>query len=220
MSFLIAKAPYWITRFGEMGIVLPLAAALAWWMAAGARSIRPALGWLVMLALAVVLTSLSKIAFIGWGLGIATLDFTGFSGHAMFAAAIYPVLAYVLATQAAQAPWPPRLALLCGYALALLIAWSRVHIQVHSWSEVVAGFALGALASGWAVWRMDAVPQRPPLVPLRWAWLGLAGWLSVMPLHATPSRSHDMVTRLALLLSAHDAPFRRANLQRSTLPGP
>src|SRR5437868_4928886 len=99
MPYFIAKAPYWITRFGEMGIVLPLVAALALWILLSARSLRPVMGWLLPLGLAILLTSLSKIAFIGWGLGIAALDFTGFSGHAMFSAAIYPVLAYTLATQ-------------------------------------------------------------------------------------------------------------------------
>ena len=29
---------------------------------------------------------------IGWGIGWAPLDFTGFSGHAMFAAALMPLL--------------------------------------------------------------------------------------------------------------------------------
>lgn len=212
MSYLIAIAPFWITRFGEMGILLPLAAALAVWMVLSARSVRPALVWLVPLALAVLLTSLSKIAFIGWGLGIAAIDFTGFSGHAMFSAAIYPVLFHTLAAQWSRAPRLHRLAMLAGYALALLIAWSRVQIQVHSWSEVIAGFGLGAGASGWAISRMGQVPARPRFVPLRWALLGLAGWLTVMPLHAAPSRSHDLVTRLALTLAAHEHPFRRADL--------
>ena len=218
MFYLLAKSPYWITRFGEMGIVLPLAAALAVWMLLSARSLRPVMGWLLPLALAVLLTSLSKIAFIGWGLGIAALDFTGFSGHAMFSAAIYPVLAYHLAAQGTRTRLVPLLAMLGGYVLALVIAWSRVHIEVHSVSEVVAGFALGALASAWTIWRTNPVPARRGSIPLRWALLGTAGWLAVMPLHAAPSRSHDMVTRLALELANHDRPFRRADLH--AVPSP
>ena len=215
MPYLIAKAPYWITRFGEMGIVLPLVAALAIWILLSARSLRPVLGWLLPLGLAILLTSLSKIAVIGWGVGIAALDFTGFSGHAMFSAAIYPVLAYHLAAQGTRARLVPLLAMLGGYVLALVIAWSRVHIQVHSVSEVVAGFALGALASAWTIWRTNPVPRRG-LIPLRL--LGTAGWLAVMPVHAAPSRSHDMVTRLALELANHDRPFRRADLH--AVPSP
>jgi membrane-associated phospholipid phosphatase len=218
MEFLLAKAPYWITRFGEIGIVLPLVAALCVWLVAHARSLRPALAWLLPLGLAVLVTSLSKIAFIGWGLGVARLDFTGFSGHAMFSAAVYPVLAYSVAVQTGRTAHGARLAMGVGYALALAIAWSRVHIQVHSVSEVVAGFALGAAASGWTVWRMHRSPRPRPSHATRWLPWGLAGWLIVMPLHATPSRSHDMVTRLALALAAHEQAFKRADLHAALPP--
>ena len=210
MDYFIAKAPYWITRFGEMGIVLPLVAALTLWMLAATRALRPLLLWLLPLGLAAGTTGLSKIAFIGWGVGIAAIDFTGFSGHAMFSAAIYPVLGYTLAAR--QSLPLRRSAVLAGYGLALMIAWSRVHIEVHSWSEVVAGCALGAAASGWTVWRMARLPQPQTPRPRRWLLLALASWLAVMPLHAAPSRSHDMVTQLALQLSAHSQPFRRADL--------
>ena len=218
MDYFIAKAPYWITRFGEMGIVLPLAAALSIWMLLSARSLRPLLAWLLPFGLAIFITSLSKIAFIGWGLGIAALDFTGFSGHSMFAAGVYPVLAYTLAAQWTRTRSIHRLAMLGGYALAALIAWSRIEIQVHSLSEVIAGFALGAASSAWAIAQMGPVAARPPPLRLRWAVLGLVGWLSVMPLQAAPSRSHDMVTRLALELADHERPFRRADLHSASLP--
>lgn len=218
MDFFIAKAPYWITRFGEMGIVVPLAVALTLWMLATSRAVRPLMLWLVPLCLVVGLTGLSKIAFIGWGLGIAAIDFTGFSGHAMFSAAIYPVVAYTLAAQSSRQPGIHRGAVLAGYALALLIGWSRVHIQVHSVSEVVGGLALGASASGWTVWHLSRTLMAPQPRPHRWALLALLGWLAVMPVHASPSRSHDMVTQLALRLSAHDKPFRRADLHAVPAP--
>ena len=218
MDFFIAKAPYWITRFGEMGIVVPLAVALTLWMLASTRAVRPVLLWLLPLGLAVGITALSKIAFIGWGLGIAAIDFTGFSGHAMFSATIYPVLAYTLAAQSSRQTGTRVGAVLAGYALALLIGWSRVHIQVHSVSEVVAGLALGASASGWTIWRLSRRLAAPHPRPHRWVLLALLAWLAVMPVHASPSRSHDMVTQLALRLSAHDKPFRRADLHAVPVP--
>ena len=42
-------------------------------------------------------TTASKVAFIGWGLGLSALDFTGISGHAMIASAVYPLLLGTLA---------------------------------------------------------------------------------------------------------------------------
>jgi membrane-associated phospholipid phosphatase len=221
MEFLLAKAPYWITRFGEIGIVLPQVGALCIWRTVVAGSLRPALAWLLPLGLAVLLTSLSKIAFIGWGVGIAALDFTGFSGHAMFSAATYPVLAYSLAVHGGRRPRGVWLATAAGYALALAIAWSRVHIEVHSVSEVVAGFALGAAASGWAVRYMHRRPSHTAQPHAqRWLQVGLLAWLVVMPLHAAPSRSHDMVTHLALALAAHENAFKRIDLHATPTAAP
>ena len=212
MDLFIAKAPYWITRFGEMGIILPLAAALTLWMLVSTRAIRPVLRWLVPLGLAVGITTLSKIAFIGWGLGIAALDFTGFSGHAMFSAAIYPVLGYTLAAQWSRSMQAHLYAMLTACALVLVIGWSRVHIQVHSVSEVLAGLALGSAASGWAIFHMLHGPGASNPRPHPWILSGLLCWLVVMPVQASPSQSHDLVTQLALKLSGHERPFRRADL--------
>jgi membrane-associated phospholipid phosphatase len=203
----------WLSRIGEAGIVLPLAAALALWLALASRSLRPASSWLAPLGLAVLLTTASKVAFIGWGIGIAALDFTGFSGHAMFAAAVYPALAYAMtASKRGEGRRSQvRLALLSAYAFAALIAVSRVRVGAHSVSEAAAGFALGALASAAGLWLLGAMRPRLPVV---WAGLGLAGWLAVMPIEAAPSQTHGMVTQLALELSGRSQPFQRADLHR------
>jgi hypothetical protein len=55
-----------------------------------------AVRWLQALSVAAGLTLASKMAFIGWGLGSAAFNFTGISGHAMFASAVYPFLAATL----------------------------------------------------------------------------------------------------------------------------
>ena len=205
---------HWLSRFGEAGIVLPVALALALWWIVATRSARPASAWLAPLGVAVLITTASKVALIGWGIGSATLDFTGFSGHAMFAAVIYPMLA-----QALTAHWREAgrrrdalLALGAAYAFAALIAVSRVRVGAHSVSEAAAGFALGALASASALWIAGHTRQR---LPALWAGLGLAAWFGVMPIQATPSQTHGMVTRLALELSGHELPFRREDLHRA-----
>jgi membrane-associated phospholipid phosphatase len=205
---------HWLTRFGEAGIVLPVAAALTLWLIVATRSARPASSWLAPLGVAVLVTTASKVAFLGWGVGIAALDFTGFSGHAMFAAAIYPMLVHAL-----TAHWhdeerrrDARLALCAAYAFAALIAVSRVRIGAHSVSEAAAGFALGALASASALWFAGHAHRRLPPV---WAGLGLAAWFGIMPIQAAPSQTHGMVTRLALELSGRELPFRREDLHRA-----
>jgi len=207
----------WLTRFGEAGIVLPVVVALALWLVLASRSTRPASSWLAPLGVAVIVTTASKVAFIGWGVGIAALDFTGFSGHAMFAAAVYPMLAHAL-----TAHWRDAgrrrdvlLALGAAYAFAALIAASRVRVGAHSVSEAAAGFALGALASASALWLAGHAQQR---LPALWAGLGLAAWFGVMPIQAAPSQTHGMVTRLALELSGRELPFRREDLHRAAGP--
>lgn len=209
---------HWVTRLGEAGIVLPVALAVALWLLLSARSVRIASSWLIPLGLAASITTISKIAFLGWGIGIASIDFTGFSGHSMFSAAIYPMLGHALAVHLEERsgrPWR-RYGAIAGYALAALIAVSRVFVGAHSVSEIVSGFALGALASGAALLLIGDTRHR---LRARWLALGLGGWLAVMPLHAAPSQTHGMVIRVALKLSQRSVPFQRADLHRMAAGG-
>jgi membrane-associated phospholipid phosphatase len=203
-----------ITRLGEAGIALPVALALGVWLLVSARSVRLASCWFVPLGLAVLLTTLSKVAFLGWGLGIASIDFTGLSGHSMFAAAVYPMLAYAM-THPLRERGHHRVhafGLIACYALAAVIAVSRVELGAHSVSEALAGFALGSAASGCALWMTEHTRHR---VPGAWLCVGVAAWLATSPAYASPSKTHSMVTRLALTLSQRSKPYERADLHRA-----
>ena len=80
-----------VTRLGEAQILLPTVALLALWFARRGRSVRLVTMWLLGLGGAIGLTALSKVAFMGYGWGCAPLDYTGISGHSMFAASVYPL---------------------------------------------------------------------------------------------------------------------------------
>ncbi len=207
----------WFTRLGEAQILLPVLMVL--WVALLRRPAARALAlhWAGALVVAVALTTASKLAFIGWCLGWPALNFTGISGHAMFAAAIYPLLLGALA--------PPRgrgLALCAGALLATAVGVSRVAVHAHSVSEVVAGLTVGGAATAWAVWRAVSraewragltpprmASQAPVAVPL-WAPVAALLWFASLPAVAPPSNTHSMVTRLALRLSGHAQPCMRA----------
>lgn len=208
---------YWVSRLGEAGVLFPIALLIGLWMFTSKRSMQLTTSWLVPLGAAAGVTTLSKIAFIGWGIGIASIDFTGFSGHAMFSAAVYPMLAYAVTAGLRDRPgnpWPRR-ALVGAYALAFLIAVSRVRLNAHSVSESALGFLLGSAASLSALWLIRNVHlQRPK----RWLFAGMAGWLLVMPTVAAPVPSHDMVTWVALKLANRSEPYRREHLHG--VPGP
>jgi membrane-associated phospholipid phosphatase len=198
--------------------VLPLALGVAAWLLFAARSLRPAIAWLVPLGIAAGLTTVSKIAFIGFGIGVPSINFTGFSGHAMFSAATYPVLAYAIVNRrghdlAARGAgrWLVWSAVAAGFLLAILIAHSRVMVRAHSYSEVILGFALGGAASVAALWWLRDTPSK---LHARWIAAGIAGWLVVMPIQASPSRSHDLVTRIALTVADRDRPFTREDMHR------
>nr|WP_316642186.1 phosphatase PAP2 family protein [uncultured Roseateles sp.] len=201
-----------VTRLGEAQILLPAALLAAAWLSWRVRAGQAALMWMVLLSAAAGLTTATKVAFIGWGLGSASWDFTGISGHAMFAAAVHPLLLRVMATNAA--PRTQSLAIATGFALALLVAQSRLEVHAHSVSEVVTGFGLGAAVS-LAVLGWQHIPKMhaPPWVPLL-----LLAWLMALPAGAPPSRTHDMVTRLSLKLSGRHQAFTRHDLHKPPLP--
>lgn len=200
-----------VSRFGEAQILLPIALALCLWLARR-EEVRPVVvRWLAWMSAAAFVTTVTKVAFMGWGIGSATLDFTGISGHSMFSAAVYPPLMFLTATRWRSAAW------LAGFALALVIGVSRVMIDAHSWSEVVAGLVAGSLVSVSTLWMARSRHARVPL----WMPLGIAAWLAITPVHAPASTTHDMVTRLALRLSGRQVPHTRAELHQSlpTQPG-
>jgi hypothetical protein len=105
---------YAVTRLGEAQILLPAFIAGALWLAfarpVGARgrlaqgnahaqdhpARQSALRWVAAIFATTAITTLSKVAFLGFGYGIAALDFTGFSGHSMYATSILPVLAAIV----------------------------------------------------------------------------------------------------------------------------
>jgi membrane-associated phospholipid phosphatase len=197
-----------ITRLGEAEILLPAAVMIVAALLSRQHTRGLALGWMLLLTLAAAITTASKLAFIGWGLGWAAINFTGFSGHAMFASAIYPVLMLTLVPGGSRRRWQFSLAL--GCALALLVGVSRLQVGAHSVSEVIAGLLLGGAVTTatLAHYQTTALAMRP-LVPAL-----LLVWVAVTPFQLHASQTHSLVTRLALAMSGHEAPFTRAELLR------
>lgn len=173
----------------------------AWLIVIGDR--RTALIWLGWLTAAVLTTLATKVAFLGWGIGIDSLDFTGISGHTLLATSVWPVLLSRIIFRRGSDPHIGMA--LVGYALALLVAISRLALAVHSPSEVAAGFVLGGLVSASVVFGVPPTPHlRPGLLSL-----ALAVWLIAAPIEMPRSRVHGLVIQTALYLSKHAQPHRR-----------
>lgn len=90
-------------------------------------------------------------------LHITTYSFP--SGHATVAAAVLPALAYLLARERVLA-FPT--AIMLGAALPLLLGASRVYLDVHWTTDVLAGWCLGlAVAAVSAAWYEHARTRLP-----------------------------------------------------------
>jgi membrane-associated phospholipid phosphatase len=192
-----------ITRFGETSLLLPCAVILYVWLRGSGETVN-ARKWMLLFVIAAGATLGSKLAFMGWGIGLPELDFTGFSGHSMMASAVLPVLFHRMVPGNR-----PRCALAAaggGTVVALFVGLSRLALDAHSLSEVLGGLALGLAASltflGWSANRArDATPA-----------VGTAVVLAIvlaLPATGATAPTQDWIEQLAVYLSGRDKPFRR-----------
>jgi hypothetical protein len=184
--------------------MMPGAALCLLWLLMG-RARRLAALWCLLLGTGLLLVAASKIAFIGWGIGIPELDFTGISGHAMRAAAIMPVMLFMPAQKAR--PSLRCLGVIAGIAFGLAVGVSRVKLHAHSVSEVTAGCILGAAISLTFIGMLVSAGQvrLPKLAP------ALALLLVIPASTAAPAPTEQWLQRVALSLSGHDRPFVRGH---------
>ena len=195
-----------ITFIGDSVVLLPAATLMLLWMLLGGAW-RMAYWWSMLFGAGLMLVAATKIAFIGWGVGLGHFDYTGLSGHAMRAAAILPTLGWAF-----QAGWPARVGgrsrlftIAAGVAAGILVSVSRVVLHEHSVSEAVFGWALGCvIAFGFiALAQTLARPRRNP-------WIVALSMVAMLPAsHAEPAPTNRWITAAALYLSGHERPFVR-----------
>lgn len=197
---------FWITitNFGSAAVTVPAAAALTVWLLA-ARAWRTAFIWVALFGTGALVVAASKVMFLGWGLGVRELDFTGVSGHTMLAATVYPVIAWLLLRRLA---WPWRvLGMAFATAGSVAVGVSRVALSAHSVSEAVAGCVVGFIVCAAFAWltRHDDAPNLKTL-PMAASLFVLVMWL-----HGERVPTQRWITHIALNLSGRDHPFRRAS---------
>ena len=193
-----------LSWLGDSLMLLPLASVL---ISIGLWHRQPwASPWCYGLVVTGLTTLTSKIAFLGWGLGIARLDFTGFSGHAAMSAAVWPVACYVAMPSRRSRAWSA----VVGLLLAAFIAYSRLPLNAHSWSEIVGGWMIGALTSISTVIAISRSSFRISAWVLPWALAAGIGLFSALPnVHI-----HEMVVQLAKSLAGTAKEFDRSALRR------
>jgi membrane-associated phospholipid phosphatase len=191
-----------LSMLGSLAVTGPIGVAIAVWLIAG-RAWKLSVAWCLLFGAGMALVVATKVAFIGWGWGVASLEFAGISGHAMRAAAVFPVAAY-LASRHANAPLRHAM-IAAGVLLALLISVSRVPVLAHSVSEVVAGCLLGWSIAATFIRRARGEEHRMSgrvLAALCLPVLLLAPRVQPVP-------TEQWMVTLALHLSGHERPHTR-----------
>ncbi|NRR31518.1 phosphatase PAP2 family protein [Oxalobacteraceae bacterium] len=191
-----------LTLLGSLAVTGPVGIAIAVWLMMG-KSWRLAAQWCLLFGGAMALVVATKVAFIGWGIGIESVEFAGISGHAMRACAVFPVAAFLAFRHTGKRlHW---IAVALGVVLALLISYSRIVVHAHSVSEVLSGAPLGLLVAAAFLWLAsdaDHLAMSRVLVVL------CIPVLLVLP-HVEPIPTEQWMEDLALTLSGHERPFTR-----------
>jgi membrane-associated phospholipid phosphatase len=199
-----------VSFFGDSTVLLPSAAVLL--IVLFLRTITAgglAVGTLFGITGAIV--SASKLAFMGWGIGIREIDFTGFSGHTALSAAFWPIFygCFSRATTGVR-----RAAVVVGYAMAALVGYSRLMIHAHSTSEVVAGLLLGA--SGSALFLLLQLrTSRAGNVQLSWSGVFSVIMIPVLLLNTgVKAPTQSLLGEIAVKIGPLEKPFTRADLHK------
>ncbi len=195
---------------GSFNVTVPIAVVITLWLAW--QPDRSALTrWLWVMSISTALVIGSKLAFLGWGIGIRSIDFTGFSGHAMRSAAIFPVLFFLLVAWLHTGS--RSLAAFFGLLLATLIAGSRIMVHAHSFSEALSGLLLGTMTSLVFLYHIRHRTELK-IHPV----LGVISLVSLLfPPQMTPVPTQSILIRTALFISGHQTPYIRATWRMAPL---
>lgn len=189
-----------ITRLGDSSLLAPAAVFVFCWLLYRRETAKAGL-WAMLFGFSTALVVSSKLAFMGWGIGIPNLNFTGISGHSMLAGAVLPTLAAQLLGTRRAGLFAAAFAAL----LAMLVGISRLEINVHSPAEVYAGLSLGLGTSAVFLAATRAhLPAFQPAVLLLVIALSLGQTVT-----GVRAPTHQLLERIAMHLADRPAPFQR-----------
>lgn len=198
-----------LTYFGDSMLLIPTAVIIALVLPWKSDNRRTVWYWLLAFGLAGLLVSISKIMFLGFGIGSARYNFTGFSGHSAMSATLWPVMMWLI-----SGCWPTfwrGLTIGIGYLIPLMVGLSRLVIHAHSVSEVLAGLMLGfTLSSAFLLSQRRTALKGFSVVQVAVAFL--------IPLllmgHGRVATTQQFLERFSADLAGLEKPFTRADLFR------
>ncbi|HHQ6589388.1 TPA: phosphatase PAP2 family protein [Serratia fonticola] len=200
---------HFLTFFGDSMLLLPCAAIVFIILLLSPTSRKPTWQWMLLFGGVGAVVCVSKLAFMGWGIGSRHLDFTGFSGHSALSASIWPVLLWLLCGRFSSPV--RRTAVIVGYLLAAVVGYSRLVIHAHSTSEVITGLALGFIVS--STFLILQRGTQPPRLSYRKIAVTLALPL-VLINSGTAAPTQGLLERIAVTIAPVEKPFVRADLHK------
>ena len=144
-----------ITDLGDSAFLIPaslLLIAYCFYL----RASRAALLWVSTLALCAGLTIAMKIAFRACGGDVPDIHVHSPCGHTSPSTTFYSCFALMIAVH--EERWARLSILLTSTLLVAAIAVSRIVLQAHTVSEVIAGLLIGLCCVGWFAFRYLSCP--------------------------------------------------------------
>ncbi|WP_312828450.1 phosphatase PAP2 family protein, partial [Pantoea anthophila] len=193
-----------LTYFGDSMLLIPTAVIIALILPWKSDNRLTVFYWIVAFGLAGLTVSLSKILFLGFGIGSARFNFTGFSGHSAMSATLWPVMLWLISGR-----WPALLrvaAIGVGYLIPLMVGFSRLVIHAHSKSEVATGLLLGfTLSTAFLISQ-----RRTALKGFSWPQIGAALLVPfVLMSHGRVATTQQFLERFSASLAGLEKPYTR-----------
>lgn len=201
-----------ISFFGDSTVLLPSAAALFIVLMLRKTSRLLAWQWSLLFGITGAIVCASKLAFMGWGLGIRELDYTGFSGHSALSAAFWPIFLWLLSARFSASL--QKAAVATGYILAAVVGYSRLVIHAHSVSEVIAGLLLGAAGSALFL-LLQKRTTHSENVSISWGGVACLVMVPLILLHSgNKAPTQSLLGQIATAVGPLDKPFTRTDLHK------
>jgi membrane-associated phospholipid phosphatase len=150
-----------VTDFGDLAVLLPLAAAIVVWLLV-TRSLSGAAWWVAAVALCMAGTALLKVYFLACPIAH---QLNSPSGHSSFSTLVYGALAMIIAVEVGAA-WQRLVIVAAAAALVATIAISRLVLGAHGALEIGCGIAIGLVSLSMFAQGYLRRPPATSLMPL------------------------------------------------------
>lgn len=194
---------------GGTTFMLPAAAAIGAWLVVS-RGWRVAWWWSLLFLCGLGLIIASKMAFMGWGVGVPSIEFKAMSGHAYLTTSVAPTGMYLLLQgHSAKAR---AMGVLFGFVFSLAMGACLAFYDFHSIPEIIGGTLIGGAVSLGFI-RKSA---RLPTVPVNPALLASSALVFFVVWQLKPGSLERWMVSAALHLSGSERPYISRDINRDS----